>query len=94
MILAVATPELRQQFNIKGETAGVLISDVKADSLAAKKGLKAGDMILEVGQEEVKAPEDVTAKIKQARDAGRKTVLLLVDRQGDLRFIAMNLNGD
>ena len=37
-------------------------------------------------------PQDVAAKVKAARDANRKTVLLLVDRQGDLRFVALGVS--
>ena len=36
--------------------------------------------------------QDVAAKVKAARDANRKTVLLLVDRQGDLRFVALGVS--
>ena len=53
----------------------------------------ASDIIVEVGQEEVKSPADVATKIKAARDAKRKSVLLLVDQKGDLRFVAVKIDG-
>ena len=62
------------------------------NSAAAEKGLRPGDVIVEVAQEEVATPQDVAAKVKAARDANRNTVLLLVDRQGDLRFVALAVN--
>jgi serine protease Do len=37
-----------------GVTSGVMINDVAADSPAAKAGLKAGDIIVEVEGKEVK----------------------------------------
>ena len=55
--------------------------------------MRAGDLIVEVAQEEVKNPGQITAKIDEAKQAGRKSVLLLVDRQGDLRFVALKLEG-
>jgi serine protease Do len=85
------TPELRQQFGLPEQTKGVVITDVDANGPAAEKGLRPGDVIVEVGQQEVASPQDVTAKMQEARDAGRRSVLMLVDRQGDLRFVAMNL---
>ncbi len=50
-----------------------------------------GDLIVEVNQEEVSSPPEVMAKVNEARDEGRSAVLLLIDRQGDLRFVARRL---
>ena len=85
------TPELRQQFEIKPELKGVVVTDVSNNSTASEKGMRPGDVIIEVGQEEVRKPEDVAAKIQKAKDQGKKSILLLVDRKGDLRFVAIPL---
>ena len=85
------SPEMRQQFDLKPELKGVVVTEVQNGSPAAEKGMRAGDVIIEVGQEEVKAPADVTAKLQKAREQGKKSILLLVDRQGDLRFVALPL---
>jgi len=45
-----------------------------------------------VAQEEVKGPADVTRKIDEARSAGRKSVLMPIDRGGDLRFVAVRID--
>ena len=37
------------------------------------------------------ARQQVLAKVKQAQSEGKKNVLLMVDRQGDLRFVALRL---
>ncbi|WP_246148799.1 DegQ family serine endoprotease [Skermanella pratensis] len=86
------TPELRQQFDINEQLRGVLVTEVAGNSSAAEKDLRPGDVIVEVGQEEVSTPQDVAAKVKAAKDANRKTVLLLIDRRGDLRFVALNVS--
>jgi serine protease Do len=86
------TPDLRQQYEIKPDMKGVVVTEVQANSAAAEKGLKAGDVIIEVGQEEVGKPEDVTAKVQKAKGQSKKSILLLVDRKGDLRFVALPLN--
>ena len=86
------TPELRQQFEIKPELKGVVVTEVAGNSTASEKGIRAGDVIIEVGQEEVRKPEDVTSKIQKAKEQGKKSILLLVDRHGDLRFVAIPLS--
>ena len=58
-------------------------------STAAEESLKPGDLIVEVGQEEVGSPPEVPAKVSQAQQEGKKSILLLIDRQGDLRFVAL-----
>ena len=56
------------------------------------KGLQAGDVIMEAAQEEMKSPAEVVGKIDEAKKSGRKSILLLVERQGDLRFVALRLD--
>ena len=75
-----------------GETAeGVAISEVKSGSDAAGKGLKTGDVILEVQGEKVNQPADVAAGVKKATDGGRRAVLLRVKSGEVLRFVAVQL---
>ena len=49
-------------------------------------------MITEAGQEAVASPGDLKDRIEEAREAGRKSILLLVRRQGDPRFVALTLD--
>ena len=70
----------------------MVVTAIDADGPAADKGMRAGDVIVEVAQEEVKTTAQIVAKIDDAKKAGRKSVLLLVDRQGDLRFVALKLD--
>ncbi|MCK6452901.1 MAG: DegQ family serine endoprotease [Alphaproteobacteria bacterium] len=91
--LSKLSPELRDKFDIDPSIDGVVITEVATDSAAAQKGLRAGDVIVEVAQEAVKDPKDVSERVKKAKAAGRKSVLMLVDRQGDLRFVAIKLDG-
>ena len=56
---------------------------------AADKGLTAGDVITEAGQQPVTSLADLQARIKEARDAGRKSILLMVRRAGEPRFVAL-----
>ncbi len=81
----------RERYDIAPETNGVVVTAVDAAGAAAEKGLRVGDVIVELSQEEVTKPGDISAKIKAARSAGRKSVLLLVEGQGGMRFVALRV---
>jgi serine protease Do len=85
------TDEMREQFNVPDDVQGVLITGVTADSGASEKGLRPGDVIVEVNQEEVSSPGQIAAKVSEAVDNDRRSVLLLVNRNGDLRFVAVRV---
>ena len=87
--IASLGPEQRTQFSLPEDAKGVVITAVSEGSPAAEESLKAGDLIVEVGQEEVGSPPEVTARVNQAKEEGKKSILLLIDRQGDLRFVAL-----
>ena len=89
--VADLTPELRERYQLADDSAGVVVTDIDKAGPAAEKGMRAGDVITEVAQESVKTPADVVKKVDAATKAGRKSVLLLVDRQGDLRFYALKI---
>lgn len=91
MTLSLLDSELRGQFGLSAEDTGVVITEVASDSEAAEKGLRPGDIIVEVNQTPVAQPNDVLAQIERARDAGRRTVLMLVRREGNGRFVALQL---
>jgi serine protease Do len=75
---------------------GVVITDVDPASDAADKGLKPGDVILQVAGVTVSKPSDITAGIKKAMD-GAKTdkdtvkVLMQVKSGDQTRFVALSL---
>ncbi len=87
--LAELTPETRGKFQIGADQKGVVITDVEAGSPAAERGLKPGDVIVEVAQQEVKTPADVNDRVEKARKANRKSVLMLVQSGDSPRFIPL-----
>jgi serine protease Do len=91
LTVAGITDKLRGEYDLPPDASGVLITGVTADGTAAEKGLRPGDVIVEVGQEEVTSPGQIAAKVAEARENGRKSVLLLVNRSGDLRFFAVRI---
>jgi serine protease Do len=90
--LADLSPSLRDQFGIKEDVNGVVVTDVAEGSAAAEKRLQAGDVIVEISQEPVKTPGDVEARIEALKKDGRKSALLLLaNKDGDLRFVAVKI---
>lgn len=90
--VAALTDDMRERFELPGETKGVVITEVSEGSTAGEENLRPGDVIVEVGQEEVNSPPEVTAKVNEAKDEDKKSVLLLIDRKGDLRFVALRFS--
>ena len=86
------TQELRQQFELGDTANGVMVVRVHGGGGAAEKGIQPGDLIVEVGQEEVSSPSDVIDKIGKEKAQNKSTVLLLLDRQGDLQFVAVRIS--
>ena len=87
--VATISDELRTRYELTEGVNGVVIVEVKEGGPAGAESLRPGDVIVEVGQEEVTSPPDVAAKVGRAQQDNKKSVLLLVDRQGDLRFVAL-----
>jgi serine protease Do len=78
---------------------GVVITEVDPQSDAADKGLKAGDVILQVAGVAVSDPSDVAAGIKKAMDDSANTdkdkdtvkVLMQVKSGDQTGFVALSL---
>lgn len=84
--------KLRERYDIAADTSGVVVTEIEDSGAAAEKGLRVGDVIVEVGQKPVSKAGDVAARIKDAKSSGQKSVLLLVEGQGGMRFVALKLD--
>ena len=91
MQLRVLTPELAGQLGADPDDTGLMVSAVDASSDAADKGIATGDIITEAGQKAVSTIADLTDAITQAREAGRKSLLLMIRRGGEPRFVALSI---
>ncbi len=83
--------DLRGQLGLTDGDTGVIVMGVDESSQAFDKGLRAGDLIVEAGQQKIASLSDLTKRLEQAREAGRKSILLLVRRGGEPRFVALSL---
>jgi serine protease Do len=81
----------RAKFHLGGDIQGVVVTDVDPDSPAGEKNLRAGDVIVEVQNQPVHTPDEVSKRVDADSKSGRKVELLLVNRGGDLTFVALRL---
>jgi serine protease Do len=91
LTLSILTDDLRTELGLDGEIEGLAVTAVDESSEAFEKGLRPGDVITEAGQQKIASIADLEERISAARDAGRKSLLLLVRRAGDPRFVALSL---
>lgn len=90
--LAPLTDELRQKHGLGKNVKGLLVTEVDPQSPAASKGVKAGDVIVEVAEDQVASVDDFAKSLEKVRKAGRKTLRLRIeDSKGELRFVAVPL---
>ena len=68
---------------------GVTIADVANNSDAAEKGLKAGDVILQVDGTAVTSPEDVVAGVNRVFGGGKKAVMVTVKTAEQKRVLPL-----
>ncbi|SIO03515.1 serine protease Do [Vannielia litorea] len=91
LTVTTLTDDLRTQMGLDGAEEGLVIKEVDEMSEAYEKGLRAGDIITEAGQQKVRAVTDLEDRVEEAREAGRKSLLLLIRRSGEPRFVALTL---
>ncbi|WP_170769838.1 Do family serine endopeptidase [Ruegeria lacuscaerulensis] len=91
LTISPLTETLRTDLELDADAEGLVVTNVDEASEAYAKGLRAGDLITEAGQQKVASIQDLETRMDEAREAGRKSLLLLVRRGGDPRFVALSL---
>ncbi len=92
MGLSPLSADLRGRHSIPDDVSGVVVTEVAGTSQASEKGVKPGDVIVEVAQSKVETPAQVAEKVEAEKTAGKKSVLFLISRAGDLRFVALRID--
>ena len=91
LTLTPLTDDMADKLGMAPGDKGLVISKVDVSSEAYEKGLRDGDVITEAGQQPVSSLQDIQDRLSEARDAGRKSLLLLVRSNGDPRFVALGI---
>lgn len=87
--LANLTPDVRQQLNLPRGVEGAVVASVNPDKPAAAAGIQTGDIIVSVNDQPVHNAHEVQTAVAQAGKDGRKSVLLLIERDGNKTFVAV-----
>ncbi|MGV1757047.1 DegQ family serine endoprotease [Rhizobium sp. A22-96] len=87
--LANLTPDVRQQLNLPRSVEGAVVANVNPDKPAAAAGIQTGDIIVSVNDRPVRNAHEVQTAVVQANKDGRKSVLLLIERDGAKTFVAV-----
>ncbi len=73
----------------RGGGEGLVVTGVDPEGVAAQKGLRRGDVILEAGGQGVAERADLVAALDAARKEGHRSVLLRVKSAEGTRFVAL-----
>ncbi|KGF68223.1 serine peptidase [Hoeflea sp. BAL378] len=71
---------------------GLVITAVEPDSAAEERGLRAGDVIVAVNNQDVANASDVVSIIDAAAKDGRKAALFQVENENRSRFVALPID--
>src|SRR5262249_14905118 len=89
--LAPVTEATRQQFGLADGAQGVVIADLEQDSALADQGVRPGDVIERINDRKVMTPGDVTKALHEARADKRSVAVMLIARDGNNRFVAVQI---
>ncbi len=87
LTLATLTRKMRKGFGLRWGSVGVVVTLVDPDR--SDIGLRRGDLITQVNQEEVWKPDQMITKYNAAKKAGRKEILLLVERVNGFHYMLL-----
>lgn len=87
--LANLTPDLREQLHLGKGVTGAVVTAVNPDKPAAEAGIHEGDVIISVNNRPVENAGEAKKAVLQAGKSGRKSVLLQIERDGAVSFVAV-----
>lgn len=92
LVVAPLTDELAEKFGVKADKTGIVVIDVADGSPAADKGVQPGDIIRRLNQSAITSVEQLTNGITKAKKDGRKGVLVLIESDGQTRFVQISFD--
>jgi serine protease Do len=92
--LAPLDKNTREQLGLASSTQGAVVAGVKPDSPAEQRGIQTGDLIVSIDNTKVESPADAAEAVRKATKAGKKAVLVRINRDGNTALIPVPLKGD
>ena len=84
--------KLRKKFSIEPKVKGVVVTQLDPNGLAAEKGVRLGDVLVEVDQTKVRTAVAVKMLISKIIESkNKKSVLFTINRQGSIRFLGLRV---
>ena len=93
MSLLEITDVQRKEMELPSDSTGLIVMQVAEESVAFEKGIRPGDIISDVGQKAVSTLDDFVSRIDETKSSGRESILLLVRRDGQPRFVVLPIEG-
>jgi len=87
--LAPLDDAARTKYKLPKDANGVVVTNIDPTGPSADKNFRPGDIIIQVQAQTVHSPDEVNKLVDDAGKAGKKVVLLLVSRGGDLTYVAV-----
>ena len=91
LTVAPLNSQTRAMHSIDDAVNGLIILDIDMNSDAAKKGITKGDVIVDINQRNVQSVKQAQSIIAKAKQNGRDKVLLLINNQANITFVAVKL---
>ena len=82
---------LREEKSLGDAARGLYVLGVDEASDAFEKDLRPGDIITDAGQTKITTIEDLKLQVESTKKGGRGSILLLVRRDGQPRFVVLEL---
>tara|TARA_B100000315_G_scaffold260681_1_gene324029 strand:- start:5954 stop:6655 length:702 start_codon:yes stop_codon:yes gene_type:complete len=89
--VAAITKKVREQFALRWDSMGVVVTLVDSKSKVVSTGLKPGDVIVQANLQEIWQPQQLTKIIRSAKNGGRSEILILIDSPNGLRYSLLPL---
>jgi len=90
--LAPVNDLTRQQFGLSEDAKGVVIADLEQDSALAEQGVRPGDVIERVNDRKIANPADVSKALQEAQADKRSVAIMLIESDGNDRFVAVQIS--
>ena len=92
LTVSILTEELAEKFNLDTGEIGIVVVDVTDGSPAADKGVQPGDIIRRLNQSAITSVDKLIEGIARVKKEGRKGVLMLIESDGQTRFVQISFD--